>query len=102
MDKDMRAEIAALWDKINSMSMQLSNFTDALNNERKEEIEAITPYTETKQAFIGDTEIVFYDVPQGNLTVYFDKPYAVERLTDSIMITFEELEEVTNITISIL
>lgn len=64
--------------------------------------EAITPYTETKTAYIGDTEITFMTDRTGNLTVYFPHPYTVERLTDRIIISFDELEEVTDITISIL
>ena len=62
----------------------------------------LTPYTETKTAYIGDTEITFYDTPTGNLTVYFPYNYTVERLSDRITISFEELEEVTEITISII
>ena len=64
---------------------------------------AITPYTETKTAYIGDTEVVFLDVPQGNLSVYFDIPtdYSVERTKDAIAVTFDALDEVTTVTISI-
>lgn len=60
------------------------------------------PYTETKTAYIDDTEVTFYTDVTGNLTVYFPYEYTVERLTDRIIITFEPLEEVTDITISIL
>lgn len=64
---------------------------------------AITPYTETKTAYIGDTEVVFTNVPQGNLSVYFDTPtdYSVERTNDAIAVTFDALDEVTTVTISI-
>lgn len=68
-----------------------------------EHLLAITPYTATKTAYIGDTEITFYDTPAtGNLTVYCPGNYHVDRLVDRIFITFDELEEVTEITISIL
>lgn len=66
------------------------------------QVNAITPYTETKTAYIGDTDITFYDTPAGNLTVYFPHEYTVERLSDRIIISFEELEEVTDVTISII
>jgi hypothetical protein len=66
------------------------------------EVDAITPYTETKTAYIGDTEAVFYPPSIGNATVYFDKPYTMEKLSDRIIISFDELEEVTEITISII
>lgn len=66
------------------------------------EVDAITPYTETKTAYIGDTEVVFFPPNIGNVTVYFDKPYTMEKLSDRIIISFDELEEVTEITISII
>ena len=66
-------------------------------------VTAITPYTETKTAYIGDTEVVFTNVPQGNLNVYFDTPtdYSVERTKDAVAVTFDALDEVTTVTISI-
>lgn len=67
-----------------------------------EAIAKITPYTKTKTAYIGDTEIIFYDVPSGNITVYFPYEYSMEKEYDRIIISFDPLEEVTDITISIL
>lgn len=63
----------------------------------------ITPYTDSKTAYIGDTEVVFSDVPQGNLSVYFDTPtdYSVERSKDAVSVTFDALDEVTVVSISI-
>lgn len=63
----------------------------------------ITPYTDSKTAYIGDTEVVFSDVPQGNLSVYFDTPtdYSVERTKDAVAVTFDALDEVTVVSISI-
>jgi hypothetical protein len=65
-------------------------------------LNAITPYTEKKTAYIGDTEITFSNMPSGNITVYFPYEYSLEKQYDRITITFEPLEEVTDITISIL
>ena len=65
------------------------------------QIEAVTPHKETKTAYIGDTEVVFSNQP-GNLTVFFPYPYTVEREADRITVHFDELEEVTEVTISIL
>lgn len=95
MDKETRKEISALWDKINELSKSLSDYTGI-------RVDEVTPYTETKQAYIGDTEVTFYDVPEGNVTVFFDKPYTMEKVADRITLHFEELEEVTEITISVL
>lgn len=88
-------ELATISERINDLNKRLSDFTEV-------KVDAVTPYTETKQAYIGDTEVTFYDVPSGNLTVFFDKPYTVERHADRIIVSFEELEEVTEITISVL
>jgi hypothetical protein len=66
------------------------------------QVKAITPYTETKTAYIGDTEIVFTDVPSGNLLIYSPiVKMSYVRLGDRLVISFEPLEEVTEITISI-
>lgn len=89
------------WYEIDHHYRYTDKFT-AGNQKIQAQIEAITPYKETKTAYIGDTEVTFYTDVTGNLTVYFPYEYTVERLTDRIIITFEPLEEVTDITISIL
>ena len=65
-------------------------------------IERLTPYTDTKTAYYGESEKNFYDVPQGILTVYFDNytgSYSVERIDDRLTVSFDTLENDTNITI---
>jgi hypothetical protein len=84
-----------LMAKIMSVEKKLDGYTTM-------RVDDVTPYTETKQAFIGDTEVTFYNVPEGNVTIFFDKPYTMEKVADRITLTFDELEEVTDITISIL
>lgn len=66
-------------------------------------VDALTPYTQTKTAYIGDTEITFDEIPYGNLTIFTDKPlnYSYTRDNNRVAITFDELEEVIAITISI-
>jgi hypothetical protein len=83
-----------LMEKIMSVEKKLDAYTGI-------RVDNITPYTETKTAYIGDTEITFYDVPDGNVTIFFDKPYTMEKVADRITLTFDELDEVTDITISI-
>ena len=77
-------------------------YTYNLDEYATKEVQKLTPYTETKTAYIDDTEVVFYTEKKGHISVYFDKPYTMERLSDRIVLTFEPLEEVTDITISIL
>lgn len=62
----------------------------------------ITPWTASKTAYIDDTEVVFTDVPRGNMTVYCTVPHTVERDGDRVTVRFEPLEEVVEVTISII
>lgn len=81
-------------------------YTDADIAGCRKGISEVTPYTETKTAYIGDTECVFTDVPQGNLSVYLADAqisYSVTRESDRVTVDFlEPLEEVTTVTISIM
>ena len=101
MDKDVRAEITALWNKINDIGRRQSDYATA-------KVAAITPYTETKTGYIGDTEVTFDTEEKGSLTVYVEDSegnypdYSVERTGNRITVTFEPLEYVTTITISII
>ena len=78
-------------------------YSDADTVGIRQSVSAITPYTESKTAYILDTEIVFNSVPQGNMSVFFSIPtdYTIERVSDSVVVSFEPLEEVTEVTISI-
>lgn len=68
----------------------------------------LTPYTESKTAYIGDTSVIFLDVPEGNLSVYVKDidgnypNYTVERSAEGVAVYFEALENVTEVTISII
>ena len=78
---------------------QIVSKTDDTSNK----VEQITPTTYTKTAYIGDTEVVFTDVPSGNLTVFTNNliAYSMAKDNDRVIVSFEPLTEVTNITISI-
>ena len=101
MDREVRAEITALWDKINEIGRRQSDYSMA-------KVAAITPYTETKTGYIGDTEVTFDTEEKGSLTVYVEDSegnypdYSVERTGNRITVTLEPLEYVTTITISII
>ena len=62
-------------------------------------ITAITPYEQSKKAYFGEIEKVFYGVPKGVLSVHMDGEYSVERIEDMVRIKFERLEETKDITI---
>ena len=73
-----------------------------------ENIAEITPYTVTKTAYIDDTEMTFTDVPDGNMSVFIKDSegnypsYTVERSGDRVTVSFEALEQITTVTISVL
>ena len=64
-------------------------------------IVGLTPYTETKIGYYGETEKIFYNVPDGNVTVFGLNAYTLNRVADRLALTFSALTEQTNITISI-
>lgn len=102
---DIETRVTNLENMLASIVNTLSNnkfYTDADIDGVRQSVSEVTPYTETKTAYIYDTMVVFTKVPSGNLTVYFDKPYTVEREADRVTVKFEPLEEVTTITISII
>lgn len=80
---------------------------DRLNskvNRLSSQVAEITPYTDTKTAYYGEREKVFYNAPTGNTSVFFSNyngSYTVERVADMLMVSFEPLTESTEITISI-
>ena len=68
------------------------------------EVKAITPYTETKAAYFGETEKTFYNVPDGNISVFFTNYNGASlayRVNDRVTISFDALTEQTDITISV-
>ena len=82
-------------------------YIDYFTPQKESLINEVTPYTESKTAYIDDTEVRFTDVPSGNLTVYVSSSngeypnYTVERENDTLTVHFEPLEYVTNVTIAI-
>ena len=88
---------------INKISME-KLYTDADINGCRKATSDITPYTETKLAYFGESEKVFYDAPAGNISVFFDGyngSYSVNRVQNRLIVSFDTLTEATNITISI-
>ena len=102
---DIETRVTNLENLVGSLVGMMNNqkfYTDADIAGVRQRVSEVTPYTETKTAYIYDTMVVFTKVPSGNLTVYFDKPYTVEREADRVTVKFEALKEVTPITISII
>lgn len=67
-------------------------------------VSEITPFEQTKTAYYGEIEKVFYGVPDGNVTVFFDKydgEYEVSRIEDRLTVSFPRLTDMTNITVMV-
>lgn len=64
----------------------------------------ITPWTASKTAYIDDTSVSFENVPQGNVSVYVGgvNHTLFEREGDRVIVRFEPLEEVMDVTINII
>lgn len=100
--------------EINKLKAQVKNLQESFLQAQKNQtpitakvddsaskIVELTPYTETKIAYIDDTEIMFTDVPNGNLSIFGIDNFSMTKDNDRLVLTFEPLEEVTEITISI-
>lgn len=81
---------------------------DVMNNKINQvnsRVNAITPYEETKRAYYGENEKVFYGVPLGNVSIFFSNyvgEYTTQRISDRLVILFpERLQDMTDITIMV-
>ena len=86
------SEIDRLNSRINSVSNRVSN---------------ITPYEESKTAYIGDTEVSFIKVKEGMINANcitesgLSIPITIELANNEIKVKFEELTELATVSISI-
>ena len=92
---------------VNSLAKRIDGnkfYADADTQGNRQSISELTPYTETKTAYYGETEKVFYDVPTGNMSIFFTNyngDYSTSRVNDRVTISFDALTEQTDITIMI-
>ena len=104
---DLETRVKNLEDMLASIVDTLSNnkmYTDADIDGVRKSVRDVTPYTETKTAYYDESEKTFYDVPDGNVTVFFDNysgDYSVKRIMDRVIVSFEKMKQQSNITISV-
>lgn len=83
----------------NSLARSISALSERIN--------AITPYTESKIAYIDDTEIYFDIAKEGNISVFMvdgegqNVPHTFEQTNGQIKVSFEKRNSLATITISI-
>ena len=64
----------------------------------------VTPFKATQTAYYGESEKVFYNVPNGNISVFFNNyngNYKINRISDRVLVTFDTLKDYTNIKIMV-
>ena len=101
--------------RVEQLESRLNNLQNAFLQSQKNQIPVtaktddtankvvdITPWTATKTAYIDDTECIFEEVPQGNVTVYCSVPHTIEKQDGRVIVKFEALKESKEITISII
>ena len=99
--------LSNLENLVNSLAKRIDGnkfYADADTQGNRQSISELTPYTETRQGYIGDTEITFNNVPSGNMSIFFTNyngDYSTRRVNDRVTISFDALTEQTDITISI-
>lgn len=104
---DIYTRVENLEKLVDSLIKQINRqkeYTDADINGVRQSVSEITPYTETKTAYYNEKEKTFYNVPQGNVLVLFSNyqgSYAINRIADRLTVTFDQLTDNTDITISI-
>lgn len=104
---DLETRVANLENLVNSLIKSINNnkaYTDADINGVRKSVTDITPYKETLTGYYGETEKTFYDAPEGNVMIFFDKytgPYSVSRIDNRLIVSFDALQEQNDITILI-
>lgn len=107
---DIEKRLTNLENLVNSIIKRIDKekyYSDADTAGIRQSVSDVTPYTESKTAYIDDAEVVFERVPEGNLSVYVtdaegNAPTFTVAKTEIVRITFAEpLTSVTTVTISI-
>ena len=102
---DIEARLDNLEKLVNALIKRIDNdkyYADADTQGIRKSVSDVTPYTESKTAYIDDTEVIFENVPKGNVTVYSEVEAGIQYAENGVRVFFEPLEEVTTITISVI
>lgn len=104
---DIEKRVTNLENRLNSLIKKIGNdkfYSDADFAGVRQNVSDISPYEVTKIAYYGETEKTFYDVPDGNVSVYFDglvKNVGFERKDGNLTVFFDALNDQAKITLSI-
>lgn len=101
--QNLKARLDSLQESFIQFGINNTN-TVSKADETSNKVEQITPYTDTKTAYYGDTSVTFYDAPQGRVSVFIDGyggGYSVSRESSRLIVAFDALDKQTEVTISI-
>ena len=105
--KDLRKQLNNLQDAFLTSIKNNTSVVDKVDTTANQVV-SITPFTESKTVGIQDTECIFTDVDkEGSLTTTVKTesgeylPFTVERSRNRIRVSFDSLNEVATVTISI-
>lgn len=101
--------------RVENLEKNFTSLIKKLNNDRfyenadiagvRQNVSEVTPYKKTKTGYYGETNKIFYDVPDGNISVFFTNyngGYSVHKTGTTLLVAFDALKEETDITISII
>lgn len=95
---------------VNALSKKIDNnkyYTDADINGNRKSVSDITPYTETKTAYIDDEYVTFDIAKDGNISVYMvdndgqNVPCSFEQINGQIKVSFKKRNSLATVTINI-
>ena len=104
---DIETRLSNLENLVNHLAETINRnkfYGDADTAGARQSISDITPYEATETLYYGEHEKNFYNVPQGNITVFWDNydgGYSVHRFESTVTVLFETLT-VSEATISIM
>lgn len=73
-----------------------------------QQIEEVKPYMDSQRAYIGDTQVQFNNVKGTHITAYCETdsglsiPTTTERNSDKVTVSFNTLDEVATVTITVI
>lgn len=108
-------------DRITALEKRLDNLQKAFEQSQRNQVpitakaeegangvKTLTPYTASATAYIDDTQVIFSNVPSGNISVFMtdgegqNVPYTVEYVNGSVVVMFDKRESLATVNISII
>jgi hypothetical protein len=101
--QNLKEKVANLQETVIQMARNNSPIVSKVDSTANA-VDFLTPYKDTAKAYFNETEKIFYNVPEGNLSVFFTNyngDYSTSRVNDRVTISFDALTEATDITIMV-